>query len=359
MKRSLLTCLLALTMIASSAAFRAMALQSESKQGEPKPAPTPTPAHPLAQLRRDFQNSLPFPAGERLEYEVRYSRFPLYVSVGTITFENLGLVPRPAAAVGQNSSGQPDPTAPLIKDLNIGFAPAPGESLWHFRATVLSKGMLISLLGIDVRDRFETLVDMRDFSARLSFKETKEGKKHTALSGLFDRQDQQVKYLNTDLNNPQAAPRAKFLPREDGMLSLLSAFYFVRLQKLKEGEMLRFPVSTDEVNYVFDVIVGKQEKIKTDCGKLKAIKLEPKLLGPGQLISRPGEMFMWVTADNKHIPLRLIAKTSAGTITAKLLNFKNNCRIPDVPEQTERHGSVFRGKRTGRLGDGETGRRGD
>src|SRR5262245_10066817 len=53
-----------------------------------------TPSHnlSLATLRRDFKNSFPIPAGEKLEYEIKYSRFPIYASVGVVTFENLGAV---------------------------------------------------------------------------------------------------------------------------------------------------------------------------------------------------------------------------------------------------------------------------
>ncbi len=304
-------------------------VQSGPWQSEAGPKAAPTPAHTLATLRRDFRGSSPFPAGEKLEYEVRISRFPIYASIGIVTFEYLGAVPESRNAGNRASSngGAGNQPEPLIQGLNVDFKPSPDDQFLHFRATAISKGMLIGLFGIDVKDRFETLVDVNDFSARLSFKDLKEGKKRIAQSAVFDLKDQQVEYLTTDLTKPDAPPRAKFLPVKDGMMSLLSAFYFVRLQKMKEGQMLRFPVSAYEENYQFDILVSKREKIKTDCGQIKTVRLEPKLFGPGQIISRKGEMTMWVSDDNKHIPLRLVAKTSAGTVTAKLLNFKKNCNI--------------------------------
>ena len=86
----------------------------------------------------------------------------------------------------------------------------------------------------------------------------------------------------------------------------------------------------------FEIVIGKQEKLKTDCGPVKARRLEPKLFGPGRIFSRQGEMTMWVSDDNKHVPLRLIAKTSSGTVSAKLTNFKKNCKIIELdPEQKE------------------------
>lgn len=305
-----------------SLAFQESAITNDAK---PKPAPSLSLNLPLATLRRDFKNSLPIPPGEKLEYEVRYSRFPIYATVGIITFEFLG--------AGQAGSS-------AIEGTNAEFNPSTGEQFFRLRALAISKGLLITIAGVDVKDRFETLVNAHDFAARLSFKEIKEGKKHQALTTVFDPVQNNIKFTANDLNNSQAPPKEKAAVREDGMLDLISAFYFVRLQKLKEGQLIRFPVNDDGTNYWFDVVVGKTEKLKTDCGKVKTVKVEPKLFGPGHLISKPGEMTMWMTADNKHIPLKVIAKTPSGTVNAKLLNFKNKCKLIDDESEKKPTSSI-------------------
>ena len=309
--------------------------QEQAGKEQAASATATAPAYTVATLRRDFKDSFPIPAGEKLEYEVKLSRFPLPrpVSLGVLTFENLGAVTSRQDS-GAAAGDQQKATTPLIEGLNTEFTPAPDEQLWRLRAIAVSKGMFTAIIGFDASYRFETLVDLRDFSARANLKETKEGKKHTIQSTLFDSAEQQVKYLTTDLTKPDAPPRAKPLPHEGGMLSLLSAIYFVRLQKLKEGEMLTFPVSADEANYQFEVLVGKRESLKTECGKVKTVRLEPKLFGPGRFFNKlQGEMTMWVSDDNKSTPLRLVAKTSKGTVTAKLLNFKKKCNIIEPEDE--------------------------
>ena len=79
-------------------------------------------------------------------------------------------------------------------------------------------------MGIEASDRFETLVNAQDFSARVSFKEIKEGKKHVAQTALFDRVEQKVNFTAHDLNKSEPPARIKILPRPEGMLDLLSAF---------------------------------------------------------------------------------------------------------------------------------------
>lgn len=295
----------------------------EQKGFRCQPAANATPTLPLTQLQREFK-ALPIKAGEKLVYEVKFTRFPIAAKVGEVTIEFLGEAEPP---------GLPATEEPFFKRLEVGFEPDPQERYFRLRASAASKGILIAILGIDVQNRYETLVDRQDFSARLHWREINEGKKREAQAALFERQSAAVNYKFTDLTNPQAVVKRKPLPRPAGMLDLLSAFYFVRLQKLKEGELLRFPVSDNGVNYVFDVVVGKKEKLKTDCGKLNTIRLEPKLFGPGQLFSRQGEMTMWLTADKSHVPVKLVAKTSAGTASARLLNFKNNCTIVEPSKE--------------------------
>jgi hypothetical protein len=322
---SLLALMAAVLLSASGAGI----FQVHAQQSADLPLP---PGSSLATLRRDFKDSLPIPVGEKLEYEVKFSRFPLKATVGVVTFEYLGTVTN-----REENTSAADLGSPLIKGLNVVFNPKPGDQFVHLRATAVSKGILVAILGADVKDRFETLANSSDFSARLHLTEIKEGKKQSVQSIVYDQTQQQVKYLTTDLTKPEAPPRSKFLPHQEGMMSLLSAFYFVRLQKYKEGQTLRFPVSTDENNYQFDVVVGKRSKLKTPCGKVQAIKLEPKLFGPGRIFSKKGEMAMWVTDNKRHVPLQLIAKTGAGTITARLTNYNNrkkNCQIDD-PETGE------------------------
>jgi hypothetical protein len=291
-----------------------------------KPTPIPLGKLPLATLQRNFPNGFPIPVGEKLEYEVRFSRFPVYATVGIVTFEFLG-------EAKFNTDGANGSAEPAINGLNVEFKLAPEDQFFRLRASAISKGMLIAIAGVDVKDRFETLVNAQDFAARIGFKELKEGKKHLAQTALFYAADKTVKYTASDLNNKTAAPKEKSAVREEGMLDLLSAFYFVRLQKLKEGQLIRFPVNDDGDNFQFDIVVGKQEKLKTDCGKIKTIKIEPMLFGPGQIFSRPGTMTMWMTDDAQHIPLKLEAKTPSGLVRAKLLNFKNKCKLIDDEEK--------------------------
>src|SRR5215831_8089924 len=132
MKRILITSLLMTAFLAQFDAGQAGARQNGKDQAGKDQAAVATatvPPHPIATLRRDFKDTFPIPVGEKLEYEVKLSRFPIYASLGVLTFENLG-----AVTMRQNSDaaagGRQDPAplpAPLIEGMNIEFSPSPDE----------------------------------------------------------------------------------------------------------------------------------------------------------------------------------------------------------------------------------------
>src|SRR5215475_856608 len=120
MKRIFITSLMMMALLAQFGASQAGAQQARKDQvgkEQMASATTTAPDHPVATLRRDFKDSFPIPAGEKLEYEVRLSRFPIYASLGALTFENLGAVTRGRESGAAKDDQQKGP-APLIEGLN-------------------------------------------------------------------------------------------------------------------------------------------------------------------------------------------------------------------------------------------------
>ena len=77
MKRHFIISLLAMALLAPLGAGQTGALQiSKDQAGKDQAASSTTtaPADTVATLRRDFKDSFPIPAGEKLEYEVKLSR---------------------------------------------------------------------------------------------------------------------------------------------------------------------------------------------------------------------------------------------------------------------------------------------
>lgn len=260
--------------------------------------PAASPAPKVLAPSRAYKQ-LPFPATEKLTYELRLTRLPLSINAGTIVFESVGI------------SAQP-----VVDKLE--FKSSPEDRLLHLRAVITAKGLVLRLFGLSVNDRFETLVDAKDFRMRAVLREIQEGKKHNLQTGVFDYEKNESLYRTLDMNNLVAGAREKVVKLEPDMQDLLSAFYLLRLQEATEGVTYKFPLVYEGERKAFDLIVQTREEVETDLGKFKTVKIQAGLFGEGRLSTREGEFFIWVTDDAAHTPVKLQAKTSGATITASL-----------------------------------------
>jgi len=260
--------------------------------------------------RREFKIPPLAFTGEKLTYEVKFSRFPIYATVGEVAFEFLGATPEP---LPEN----------LIADLTPAFKASETERFFHLRAVAVAKGFLTRLLGVKAEDRFESLVEQQDFSARLSFKRIQEGKKNLAQTTLFAREKDAAALTIRDVAQAEARLQESTVKAFSGTLDLLSAIYYLRTQKLKSGETFNVPLHDDGVQYDIPVMIGKTEKLKTNLGKFKTILVQPQIFGEGRLITRPGELTLWLTDDERRIPIKAVAQTSSGTVTATLIRIES------------------------------------
>src|SRR5262245_9724582 len=140
MKRTVLTFLFAL--IALWVISIPASIAKQKTQGQTASQPSLAPTYPPAVIRRDFKNSFPLTPGEKLEYDIRVSKFPIYLSVGTFTLEYVGPVAGKPAGADPAGAKQ---AQPLIQGLNTEFVPGPDDQFRHLRATAVSKGLLRSL----------------------------------------------------------------------------------------------------------------------------------------------------------------------------------------------------------------------
>ncbi len=230
---------------------------------------------------------LPFKSGESLFYEVGFSKLIFSGAIGEV---------RMSVAKTQN---------------------ADKLDLLEIKADVISKGFFPKLFGVKVNDRFSAVVNTMDFGLQTSSKVIEEGSVRREQKSVIDRESGRVTFTERDLANAKAEPKIKQAVSPSWIQDMLSACYFVRTQKLNEGDVIPIPISDGGQIYNIEVVVGKREEVKVDAGKFKAIKLNAKIFD-GRYIKRSGEMFLWMSDDAKRIPVRAKIKTGGATVTVDL-----------------------------------------
>jgi hypothetical protein len=98
----------------------------------------------------------------------------------------------------------------------------------------------------------------------------------------------------------------------------LSCFYFARLQNLEIGKSFYVDVFDGKRLHNTEVKVLRREELETDVGTFKTIVIMPVLKTNG-IFSKTGDLYIWLTDDERHIPVKMKSKVKIGSITAKLV----------------------------------------
>ena len=236
---------------------------------------------------------LPFAEGETLTYEINFSKFILSGEAGELK----------------------------LKVAKVSHPGKPG--LIELQAEAVSKGFFPKIFGIKVKDVFTSQVSSMDFGLHASNKRLEEGKVRVEQKSVVDREAGRVKFTHRDLANDKEEPRIQEADSPNWLQDMLSACYFIRTQKLGEGDVISIPISDEGKVYNIEVVVGKREEVKVDAGKFKAIKLDAKIFD-GRYIRRSGEMFLWVTDDARRTPVRARIKTNGATVGIELKRAKHS-----------------------------------
>jgi len=229
---------------------------------------------------------LPFQPGETLVYEVSFSKLIFSGVVGDVKFS----VSKPA-----------DPIANTIE----------------FKAEAVSRGFFPTLLGFKVRDTYSSTVNASGLGLHSFKRSIQEGKTRREVASVIDRQTGRVTHTERNPSDDKAPPKVKESVSPVWVQDVLSAIYFVRAQKLNEGDVIPIPITDGGEVYNIEVVVGKREELNVFVGKFKTLRLDAKVFD-GRFLKRSGEMLVWVSDDPKRLIVRARIKTSGATVIVEL-----------------------------------------
>ena len=91
-------------------------------------------------------------------------------------------------------------------------------------------------------------------------------------------------------------------------------------QNLQAGKTYAFDVFSGSQRYVFAFAVEKRERIRTGLGDFDAWRVIPDVwyVSDGKLRSEAHDTVLWVSADARHLPLRIQAQAFIGYVRADL-----------------------------------------
>ena len=182
-------------------------------------------------------------------------------------------------------------------------------------STAHSADWLSLLYKVD--DRIEAVMgkgeEGRLFGAPRIYRENiKEGRSRFHKEVTFDhvgRSAQIVNFLDKSTKSLEITPIT---------FDSLSCFYFVRMQPLEPGTSFYIDIFDGKKLHKTEVKVLRREELETVVGTFKSIVIMP-VLQTGGIFSKTGDLYIWLTDDERRIPLKMQSKIRIGSITAALV----------------------------------------
>jgi hypothetical protein len=138
-----------------------------------------------------------------------------------------------------------------------------------------------------------------------------EGRHRKDKEVIFDSRRAKAFYIDhlEDDRKEYDLPGAVFDP--------LSSFYQIRGMHLEVGKSAYIKIFDSKKVYDAEVQVLRKERIPGPSGEVDTLVIKPIMKSEG-IFYQKGELLIWVSDDDKKIPLRVKSKIKIGSVTATL-----------------------------------------
>jgi len=186
---------------------------------------------------------------------------------------------------------------------------------------VIGKGWTTGALKwfFKVKDRYESFIDKTSGLPHKFIRDINEGGHTKNIEIEFDHVGSKA-YVNNKKRKKKSV-----VPTEPNIQDMVSTYYFLRnnidLENLKKGDEISVNMFFDEENYGFKLKYLGTETIKTEFGKVNALKFRPYVMA-GRVFKEEESLTLWVSNDKNKVPLRIKANLAVGSLRADLDAFK-------------------------------------
>jgi hypothetical protein len=175
----------------------------------------------------------------------------------------------------------------------------------------------VSLL-FKVVDRFQSSFDRRTGCSQTFAKQLQEGRRQIVSTLQF--QYGAHKQVLDEKNVVKGTSKHQESPIPDCVSDLMSAMFIAGAQPLEVGRNFVLPVA-DAMRVVAVTFKPEaREEIKTPAGTFQTIRVEPT--ADAGVVKNRGNIWIWYSDDNRHLPVQMRARLFWGTITLRLTSIE-------------------------------------
>lgn len=182
-----------------------------------------------------------------------------------------------------------------------------------------SSGTLVKLAGVKVEDTFIVLTDPESFCTFSVSKKIHEGKRRRQIDVEYLRETNRLHFREIDeAAIPSKIKKDEFLENIPSCVQdPLSALYSLRSMELRNGFGKTFVVGHDSRIKEIRVQAESQDKVETQLGNFDSWRINTAAL-MGGLFKDGGQLTIWLSADDRKLPVQFEVKTRLGRVVGKL-----------------------------------------
>lgn len=202
----------------------------------------------------------------------------------------------------------------LVGRARIETLPTTDTTQFVVRTTAKANNAIQSIYP--VRDTVESWVSTADNQPIRFHKRLNEGSYSAAVKIDFDRAAGVARIRGA---NKKKSPLDTTVEIPDSVYDLLSAFQAVRSSPLSPGKSMYLNILDNRKLFKgVEIVCLRRETIELENGtSWNTLLIEPRLHGDA-LFKSKGKLFIWVTDDDRHMPVRMVSEIKLGSIRAEL-----------------------------------------
>jgi hypothetical protein len=199
--------------------------------------------------------------------------------------------------------------------------------LIHAGTAIIETQKSAATLKLDSAGMVSTLFKVHDlyavnyddgFCASSASMDSQEGKRHHDTKITYDRVENRAAYLERDLiKNTVLHSDTVQIPA--CVHEVIGAFLKLRAMNPVPGQTVQIPMSDGRRYAAVKIEAQEREDVKTTLGAFKTVRVEANMMN-GVVYTRKGRVFVWLTDDERHLPVQIRLRMSfpVGSVTLQL-----------------------------------------
>lgn len=209
---------------------------------------------------------------------------------------------------------------------------ANGKKSYHFAASGKTVSVFEMFYAVD--DWLETFVDFERMVPMSYALHVKESKQLRETRSFFNWQTLKGSFWDKRITKEDGVEEKKF---EWDILeysqNVFSAPFYLRVFKLELGKKLVYRLAHEKENILVTTEVLRREKLSTAAGEFNSIVLQPHI-EIGGVFKPIGDIFLWVSDDDRKFILRIESKIKIGKIVAEIKSLERGNETASLESAT-------------------------